>query len=213
MQTHHSDSVDRDWIRRLITNQREEHVPHAFRAGHSGMQDFNQLVPVLRQLPHGELESWLDLIDQVARSHRECLPCLAKVTAYRLLITQGIHALASRHEYYTDLYAQILSKQAEGDQRDFMREVLDSMHSGKDHPHRHSYVSWWRGVAEKILCSGRHQLNKNGLGFAGETFPMNQFHIQRNKRVLENLAKVTRKVSKEDAYRQYDAIKKNSNRR
>ncbi len=212
LQTHHSDPVDRDWIRRSITNQREEHVPHAFRAGHSGMQDFNQLVPVLRQLPHGEVESWLDLIDQVASGHRECLPCLAKVTAYRLLITQGIDALETRHEHYADLYAQILSKQAEGDQRDFMREVLDSMRSGKDHPHRNSYVSWWRGVAEKILCSGRHQLNKNGLGFAGKTFQLNQFHVQRNKRVLENLAKVSRKVPKADAYRQYDAIKKNSNR-
>jgi hypothetical protein len=214
LQTHHYDSVDRDWIRRLITNQREEHVPHAFRAGHSGMQDFNQLVPVLRQLPHGELESWLDLIDQVARSHRECLPCLAKVTAYRLLITQGIHALASRHEHYTDLYAQILSKQAEEDQRDFMKEVLDSMHWGKDHPHRNTYVSWWRGVADKILCSEGHQLNKNdGFGFGGGNFQMNESHIQRNKRVLDNLAKVSRKVSKADAYRQYDAIKKNSNRR
>ena len=213
MQIQNSDSVDRDWIRRLITNQREEHVPHAFRAGHSGMQDFNQLVPVLRQLPPGELESWLDLIDQVARSHRECLPCLAKITAYRLLITQGIETLAGRHEHYAYLYSQILSKQDEGDRRDFMKEVLDSMHSGKDHPHRNTYVSWWRSVADKILCSEGHQLNKNGVSLGGGNFQMQESHLQRNKRVLEALAKTSRKTNKADAYRQYDAIKKNSNRR
>ena len=160
MQIQNSDSVDRDWIRRLITNQRDEHVPHAFRSGHSGMQDFNQLVPVLRKQPLSELESWLNLIDQMAHSHRECLPCLAKVTAYRLLITQGIDVLASRHEHYADLYAAILSKQAEGDQRDFMREVLDSMNSGKEHPHREFYVTWWRAVRENIICSQHHQIKK-----------------------------------------------------
>jgi hypothetical protein len=213
MQNQNFDSVDRDWIRRLITNQRDEHVPHAFRAGHSGMQDFNQLVPILRQLTPGELESWMDLIDQMARSHRECLPCLAKVTAYRLLITQGIDELASRHEHYADLYAAILSKQDEDDQRDFMREVLDSMHLGKDHPHRNSYVSWWRGIAEKMLCTNRHQLDKNGPGSAGGTWQMSQAHVQRNERVLKTIAEVSRKVSKAEAYRQYDAIKKNSNRR
>lgn len=213
MQTQNSDSVDREWIRRLITNQRDEHVPHAFRAGHSGMNDFNQLVPVLRQLFPSELESWLDLIDQVARSHRECLPCLAKITAYRLLITQGIESLTNRHEQYAHLYSQILSKQDEGDQRDFMKEILDSMHSGKDHPHRNTYVSWWNGMAEKILCSGRHQLNKEGLGLGRSNFQLSEAHIERNKRVLEALAKNTREVTKAEVARQYDAIKKNSNRK
>ncbi len=213
MQTQNSDSVDREWIRRLITNQRDEHVPHAFRAGHSGMNDFNQLVPVLRQLFPSELESWLDLIDQVARSHRECLPCLAKITAYRLLITQGIESLTNRHEQYAHLYSQILSKQDEGDQRDFMKEILDSMHSGKDHPHRNTYVSWWSGMAEKILCSGRHQLNKEGLGLGRSNFQLSEAHIERNKRVLEALAKNTREVTKAEVARQYDAIKKNSNRK
>jgi len=213
MQIQNSDSVDRNWIRRLITNQRDEHVPHAFRAGHSGMQDFNQLVPVLRQMTAGELESWLDLIDQVALSHRECLPCLAKVTAYRLLITQGIESLTNRHEQYAYLYSKILSKQDEGDQRDFMKEVLDSMHSGKDHPHRNTYVSWWSGMAEKILCSGRHQINKDGLGLVRTKLRLSEAHIQRNKRVVEALAKNKRDVTKAEAYAQYDAIKKNSNRK
>lgn len=189
-------------------------MPHAFRAGHSGMNDFNQLVPVLRQMSPGELESWLDLIDQVARSHRECLPCLAKVTAYRLLITQGIESLASRHEHYANLYSQILSKQAKGDERDFMREVLDSMYLGKDHQNRNAYVSWWREVAESIVCSGRHQLDKNGLGFGGQSsWRLSEAHIQRNRRVVKILAQNTRPVTAEEAAIQYDAIKKNSNRR
>lgn len=214
MQIQNSDSVDREWISRLITNQREEHVPHAFRAGHSGMQDFNQLVPVLRQLPPGELDSWMDLIDEVARSHRECLPCLAKITAYRLLITQGMETLRGRYEQYAHLYAQILTKQHEGEQRDFMKEVLDSMNSGKDHPHRNTYVSWWREVAESMLCSGRHQLNKNGLGFGGRSsWQLSEAHLQRNRRVLETLAKNSRPVTSAEAYAQYDAIKKNSNRK
>jgi hypothetical protein len=197
----------------LITNQRYEHVPHAFRAGHSGMQDFNQLVPILRQMPAEELESWMELIDQVAQGHGECLPCFAKITAYRLLITQGIASQASRYEGYASLYTQILAKQGGEGGRDFMEEVLDSMHSAKDHAHREVYVSWWKGVAEKILCAGRHQLNKGGLGLGGGTFELGEAYIRRNKRVSEMVANNQRNVTKAEAYRQYDAIKRGSNRR
>lgn len=156
--------MDRDRVRRLITNQRHEHVPHAFRAGHSGMQDFNELVLLLKALPPAEMPRWLDLIDEVARSHGSCLPCLAKITAYRCLITQGIAALQTHHDRYLQLYAQILARQHEGDRRDFMREILDSMHSAQDHPHRGLYRAWWQKMEQMIQGAGRHQLHKNGLG-------------------------------------------------
>ncbi len=68
-------------------------------------------------------------------------------------------------------------------------------------------------MAEKILCSGRHQLNKEGLGLGRTKLRLCEAHRQRNKRVVEALAKNTRDVTKAEAYRQYDAIKKNSNRK
>ena len=43
-------------IRRLINNQKEEHSPHAFRAGGAGMADFNRLYPALRRLPAEEIK-------------------------------------------------------------------------------------------------------------------------------------------------------------
>ena len=151
-----------DFIRRLITNQREEHTPHAFRAGHAGMHDFNRVVPILRSLPVEEVHAWLDLIDDVADSHRACAYCLGKITAYRILITQDIEPLAERHAGYLSQYARLLANQRHDEQRDFIKEVIDSMYRGKEHPHRQVHAFHWHEIAETISCDGRHQLDKNG---------------------------------------------------
>ena len=50
------------------------------------------------------------------------------------------------------------------------------------------------------------------------SFELNEAHKERNRRILEKLAESKRsesrrKVSKEEAYRQYDLIKASSNRR
>lgn len=147
-------------IRRLITNQRNEHTPHAFRAGHAGMHDFNRLVPTLRRLPANEIRTWLDLIDEVADSHRDCVYCLGKISAYRILITKDIEALAPSHANYVKQYTRLLAEQNGEDQRDFIREVLNSMHHGQEHPHRKLYAFHWHELAESIRSEGRHQLDK-----------------------------------------------------
>ena len=63
-------------IRKLIINQRDEHTPHSFRAGHAGMHDFNRLVQILRSLPVNEVWEWLDLIDRSDCAHIPCTPCV-----------------------------------------------------------------------------------------------------------------------------------------
>lgn len=160
---------DNDLIRRLITNQRDEHTPHAFRAGHAGMQDFNRLISIMRSLPVEEVHAWLDLIDDVAHSHRACVCCLGKITAYLVLMTKDIAPLAARHARYLAHYADVYANQDNGEPRDFMKEVLDSMQLGKEHPHRQLHAFRWHEIAEAIRSAGRHQLDKTGLRFAQNT--------------------------------------------
>lgn len=150
-----------DLIRRLITNQRDEHTPHAFRAGHAGMQDFNILVPILRSRPAKEIRSWLGLIDEVADSHQYCTYCFGKITAYRILMTRGIEPLAIEHTNYMEQYARLLAEQRDDEERDFIKEVIDSMYHGKEHPHRKLYAFHWHEMVETIRCEGRHQLGKD----------------------------------------------------
>ena len=45
------------------------------------------------------------------------------------------------------------------------------------------------------------------------SFELNEAHKERNRRILEKLAESKRKVSNKEAYRQYDMIKAQSNRR
>ena len=70
-----------DTIRRLITNQKAEHSPHAFRAGGAGMANFNQRYPILRSLPMDELAEWLSLIDAMRATHGGCGACCRKILA------------------------------------------------------------------------------------------------------------------------------------
>lgn len=172
-------------ISRLINNQRDEHTEHAFRAGHAGMQDFNRLVPILRGLPTDEVHEWLDLIDDMAATHRYCDFCLGKITAYRMLITRDLPPLAGRHAVYRNTYARIVERQPRAEPRDFMREVLDSMYHGKEHAHRRMHAFHWHEIAEALKCDGRHQADKNGPGFASGTFEINESLIKRGKRVLK----------------------------
>ena len=140
---------DPDTIRRLITNQKEEHMPHAFRAGYGGMQDYNKLVPVLRNLPPEELSHWLDLMDEVYESHRLCQPCGCKVLAYQILISKD--RLIDRHEKYLSRYQSGIKSSPPIGGRDFMAEVIESLYHGKDHPHATVHKAWWDSIFEADL--------------------------------------------------------------
>jgi hypothetical protein len=138
-----------DTTRRLITNQKHEHMPHAFRAGYGGMQDFNRLVPVFRSMEPSETGRWLDVIDEVYDTHRHCQPCGCKVLAYQILISEGL--LPDRHKGYLEQYREIISRHPPAGGRDFMSEVIDSLYHGKEHPNARKHLSWWGSVFETSL--------------------------------------------------------------
>jgi len=146
---------DADTIRRLITNHREEHMAHAFRAGYGGMQDYNRLVPVLRKLPPEELSQWLDLMDEVYESHRSCQPCGCKVLSYLILISRDL--LPERHAAYFSRYEDHIRRHPPADGRDFMTEVIDSLYHGKEHPNAKKHLAWWHSVYETSLRADEQQ--------------------------------------------------------
>lgn len=124
-------------------------MAHAFRAGYGAMQDYNKLVPVLRSLPPEDLSQWLDLMDEVYESHRHCQPCGCKVLAYQILISKDL--LPDRHAGYLDCYLAHIRRWAPAGGRDFMAEVMDSLHHGKDHPHAEAHMAWWKCLFEGSL--------------------------------------------------------------
>lgn len=136
-------------IRRLITNQKHEHMPHAFRAGYGGMQDFNRLVPVLRSMEPRETGRWLDVIDEVYDTHRHCQPCGCKVLAYQILISEGL--LPERHKSYLEQYREVIARHPPVGGRDFMSEVIESLYHGKEHPNARKHLAWWDSVFETSL--------------------------------------------------------------
>jgi hypothetical protein len=135
--------MDADTIRRLITNQRAEHVPHAFRAGSAGMADFNALVPALRSLPSPKLARWLDLIDAIRATHRGCVPCTGKILAYSAIIAD--RGLPKRAARYRRLYHDLI-QQAPVD-RDYFAEVRASLRSEPEPPAAEAHRNFWRTVA------------------------------------------------------------------
>ena len=142
---------DPDTIHRLITNQKHEHMPHAFRAGYGGMQDFNRLVPVLRSMPPSEAGRWLDVIDDVYDTHRHCQPCGCKVLAYQILISEG--RLPERHLDYLEQYRNIITRYPPVGCRDFMGEVIQSLYQEQEHPNAKKHLAWWSSVFETSLRS------------------------------------------------------------
>lgn len=144
-----------DTIRRLITNQKEEHTPHAFRTGHGGMQDYNRLAPILRKLPPEELSEWLDLMDEVYESHRLCQPCGCKVLSYLILISKDL--LPDRHATYFSRYEDHIRRWPPVGGRDFMSEVIESLYHGKEHSNAKAHKAWWHSVYKTSLRADEEQ--------------------------------------------------------
>ena len=141
---------DPETIRRLITNQNEEYTPHAFRAGHAGMGDFNRLLPVLRALPAAELEPWMDLIDEMGETHRGCLPCSCKVLVYSFLITRDI--LPERSAEYKKRYDQRITRHTPPEGRDYLAEVIRSLQQAPGGPEERAHKINWLVTLEDLLA-------------------------------------------------------------
>jgi hypothetical protein len=143
-----------DTIRRLITNQKAEHSPHAFRAGGTGMADFNQLYPVLCRLPADELADWLNLIDAMRVTHGECVACACKILAYEMLITR--EHLPGRSAHYAALHADLYAYDTTG--RDFLAEVRASLRGDPDGPAAEHHKRGWHQLAlELALAHGSYR--------------------------------------------------------
>ena len=128
-----------DEIRRLILNQKEEHTPHAFRAGGAAMADFRRLAPVFAAMKPGELQGWLELIEQMAESHRGCLPCRAKVLAYLMIFSHGrLPKAYTRHE----AAYRALAREGRRLGRDYLGEVVASLHGNDDSPAAEAHRRW-----------------------------------------------------------------------
>lgn len=139
-------------IRRIINNQKQQHTPHAFRAGSAGMTDFNQLHPLLRRLPERTLARHMKLIDRMWLTHEHCEPCYCKILAYCILFTAD--RLPERHAEYERLYRARISGSRRG--RDYMREVLDSLLRQIDHPNAKLHKQYWVSVADEMARSRQH---------------------------------------------------------
>jgi hypothetical protein len=96
-----------------------------------------------------EIGCWLDVIDEVYDTHRHCQPCGCKVLAYQILISEGL--LPDRHKGYLEQYREIISRHPPAGCRDFMSEVIESLHHGKEHPNARKHLSWWDSVFETSL--------------------------------------------------------------
>lgn len=143
-------SHDPETIRRLITNQNQEHTPHAFRAGHAGMGDFNRLLPVLRALSAADLEPWMDLIDEMGETHRGCLPCSCKVLVYSFLITRDI--LQERSAEYKKSYDQRITRHTPPEGRNYLVEVINSLKQAPEGPEARAHKINWLVTLEDLLA-------------------------------------------------------------
>ncbi len=141
---------DPETIRRLITNQNEEYTPHAFRAGHAGMSDFNRLLPVLRALPATDLEPWMNLIDEMGETHRDCLPCSCKVLVYSFLITRDI--LPERSTEYKNRYDQRIIRWTPPEGRNYLAEVIRSLQETQESPEERAHKINWLMTLEDLIA-------------------------------------------------------------
>ena len=135
-----------DTIRRLITNQKAEHSPHAFRAGGAGMANFNQRYPILRSLPMDELAEWLSLIDAMRATHGGGGACCCKILADEILFTrEQLPALSAR---YAVLYADLYGYDTTG--RDFLVEVRAALRGDTAGPAAEHHKRGWRQLALEL---------------------------------------------------------------
>ena len=135
-------------IRRLINNQKAEHVSHAFRAGGAAMSDFNRLYPVLRTMPRAKCAFWLRLIDKMRVGHEACPACSAKILAYCVLYTQG--RLPELCEKNKRLYCKLVRDPKRPPVRDYMAEVIASLHLGSESPAAERHRRTWKWLAMKL---------------------------------------------------------------
>jgi hypothetical protein len=114
-------------IVRIIGNARFEHNVCLMARGQYGMGEFGRLFYLLADLSNERLQEYLDLIDEVRKSHRACLRCSIKFLAFCRFFC-GIQLPVRLAGYETE-YAEQVERFGPG--RDFMGEVREAIDRAK----------------------------------------------------------------------------------
>ena len=113
--------IDSDTLRR-INNQRREYCTHPFERGAVGLYDFAVLANRFPTFNNADLSDCLNLIDQIALDHEDCLSCHANILAFCEIFTSK--RLPERHKKYHEAYNQLIIHRR-NPERDYRAEVRD----------------------------------------------------------------------------------------
>ena len=113
--------IDSDTLRR-INNQRREHCTHPFETRAVGLDDFAILANRFRTFDDADLSDCLNLIDQIAKDHEDCLSCQAKILAFCEIYSSK--RLPERYKTYQEAYNQLVVHRR-NPERDYRAEVRD----------------------------------------------------------------------------------------
>ena len=116
-----SNMIDTDTLRR-INNHRHEYCTHPFERGAVGLLDFAILAERFLTFDDADLSDCLDLIDEIAAGHADCLSCHAKILAFCEIFTAK--RLPERYKNYQEAYNQLVIHRRNRE-RDYRAEVRD----------------------------------------------------------------------------------------
>ena len=124
-----SDAALHEEILRIIGNVRQEHNTCVMARGRYGLAEFGRLAGLLANVTDERLNEYVDLIDEVRRTH-VCFRCSMKFIAFSALFCGS--RLKKRAGFYTQFY-QIRMKGSSLD-RDFMQEVEQAIWAAANPP-------------------------------------------------------------------------------
>lgn len=123
---------DRD--RSIVSLIKDAHddIEHcAFHSRGYGMCSFASAESLMRDVSVEELAGYMDLVEEVRRSHEKCHFCHMKVLAYGEVMT--FRRLPARYLFYKSEYERLYGS---GDRhgRDYRAEVRETLHEGYAEP-------------------------------------------------------------------------------
>lgn len=110
-------------IMRLIGNARSVHNICVMARNRAGMSDYGLLAHLLNNVSDAQLASYLNVIDEVRKSHFRCPICTLKIISFCEYYSQ--ERLPSAHQKYFRLYEKWYKKL--GRERNFRKEVHEAV--------------------------------------------------------------------------------------
>lgn len=116
-------------ITAIIRNCRKEHGICSMARGRYGMAEYGRLAPGLAMVDAASLATYLDLIDEIRDTHRQCHPCSLKFVAFCMAFCRG--RLPERFADYAAEYKRL--REGFEQERDFHAEVAAAIYkAGKE---------------------------------------------------------------------------------